>query len=88
MIDIIDPDEDSAPPIFKGAELCIQQVHSRNKIPILTGGTGFYINSVCYNYTFADAKKDDELRRHLRIQANEYGNEYLYKKLEKRSKSS
>lgn len=84
MIDIIDPDEDfSAADFQKGAELCIQQVHSRNKIPILTGGTGFYINSVCYNYTFADAKKDDELRRHLRIQANEYGNEYLYKKLEK-----
>lgn len=84
MIDIINPDEEFSAADFQvQAKLHIRDIHRRRKIPLLTGGTGFYINSVCYNYTFSKAKKDDSFRKQLQSVAQKYGNDYLYKKLEK-----
>lgn len=84
MIDIIYPDEEFSAADFQvKAKECIDDIYKRKKIPLLTGGTGFYINSVCYNYTFSQAKRDDSFRRHLEKQARQYGNEYLHKKLQK-----
>ena len=84
MIDIIDPDEEFSAADFQiGAKLHIQDIYKRHKIPLLTGGTGFYINTVCYNYTFSHAEKDDSFRKQLQSQAQQHGNDYLYKKLDK-----
>jgi tRNA dimethylallyltransferase len=84
MIDIVDPDEEFSAADFQiGAKLHIQDIYKQHKIPLLTGGTGFYINSVCYNYTFSHAEKDDYFRKQLQSQAQQHGNDYLYKKLEK-----
>lgn len=84
MIDIIDPDEDFSVANYQVlAKKYIKEVQERNKIPILSGGTGLYINSVCYNYTFSEHDKDEELRQELKKQALEYGNEYLHSKLKK-----
>lgn len=84
MIDIINPDEEFSAADFQNeAKLHIQDIYKRHKIPLLTGGTGFYINSVCYNYTFSKAEKDDAFRQELQRKAQQYGNDYLYKKLEK-----
>jgi len=83
MIDIIDPDEEFSAADFQvRAKECIEDIHKRNKIPLLTGGTGFYINSICYNYTFSNAQKDDSFRSLLQKEAEQYGNEYLHKKLQ------
>ncbi|MDD4568831.1 MAG: tRNA (adenosine(37)-N6)-dimethylallyltransferase MiaA [Tepidanaerobacteraceae bacterium] len=84
MIDIVNPDEEFSAADFQvGAKLHIQDIYIRNKIPLLTGGTGLYINSVCYNYTFSQAEKDDSFRKQLLRQVEEHGNDYLYKKLKK-----
>lgn len=84
MIDIINPDEKFSAADFQArAKEYIKNVYRRNKIPLLTGGTGFYINSICYNYTFSNAQKDDSFRKLLQKQARQYGNQYLYKKLQK-----
>jgi tRNA dimethylallyltransferase len=84
MIDIINPDEEfSAADYQAGAKKYIQDVQRRHKTPILTGGTGFYINSVCYNYTFSQAEKDGSFRKRLQSQAEKHGKDYLYQKLEK-----
>lgn len=84
MIDIINPDEKFSAADFQvRAKECIEKIYSRHKIPLLTGGTGFYINSICYNYTFSNAQKDDSFRKLLQKQAGQYGNQYLYKKLQK-----
>jgi len=84
MIDIVDPDEEFSAADFQSRAIeYIEDIHRRNKIPILTGGTGFYINSVCYNYAFSEAEKDDYLREQLQKQAKQYGNLYLYEKLKK-----
>lgn len=82
MIDIIYPDEEFSVAEFKAlAEKCIADIHSRGKLPILTGGTGLYVNAVCYGYTFSSFDKDESLRRQLKIEAEKYGKEYLYNKL-------
>ncbi|MFO7151759.1 MAG: tRNA (adenosine(37)-N6)-dimethylallyltransferase MiaA [Bacillota bacterium] len=82
MIDIVYPDEEFSVADFKEmAEKCIADIHRRGKIPILTGGTGLYINAVCYGYTFSSFDKDENLRNQLRLEAEKYGNEFLYGKL-------
>jgi len=84
MIDIVNPDENFSAADFQfRAKVHIEDIHRRNKIPLLTGGTGFYINSVCYNYTFSDAQRDDAFRKLLERQAKQYGNQHLYAKLQK-----
>jgi len=84
MIDIINPDEDFSVADYQYmAKKHINDIHLRQKIPILTGGTGLYINAVCYNYTFSEYDKDDTLRKELNKQALEHGNDYLYEKLKK-----
>ena len=85
IIDIINPDEEFSAADFQAkAKQCIENIYQHNKIPLLTGGTGFYINSVCYNYTFSEAKKDENLRTYLRSQAEMFGKDYLHEKLKKK----
>lgn len=84
MIDIINPDDDFSVADYQYmAKSAIDNILLKRKKPILTGGTGLYINAVCYNYTFSEHEKDEALRQHLNQQAREYGNEYLYNKLKK-----
>jgi tRNA dimethylallyltransferase len=53
LIDVADPLEGYSAAVFKRqAMVAISKIHSRNKVPILTGGTGLYIDSVLYDYSF------------------------------------
>ena len=53
MIDILNPDEDfSAAEFKKLAVPFIEEIYGRGKLPILAGGTGLYIDSVIYDYSF------------------------------------
>ena len=62
LIDIIEPDEKFSVADYQEiAKLKIANIHSREKLPILTGGTGLYINAVCYNYTFLILKETQSL---------------------------
>ncbi|MEX0934678.1 MAG: tRNA (adenosine(37)-N6)-dimethylallyltransferase MiaA, partial [Candidatus Saccharimonadales bacterium] len=54
LIDIADPDEDFNAAIYKNrAELAIEDILSRGRLPIIVGGTGLYIDSVLFDYSFA-----------------------------------
>ena len=82
MIDIVSLDEDySVQDYQKQVKNIIRDVNSRNKLPILTGGTGLYINSLTYKLDFAGVKKDDKIRKKYEDMALEYGNEYIHEKL-------
>jgi tRNA dimethylallyltransferase len=84
MIDIINPDQEFSVADFQAmAKQCVEDIVGRHKIPLLSGGTGLYVNAVCYNYTFSEFEKDEVLREQLKNQALKYGNEFLYCKLEK-----
>lgn len=83
MIDIVEPWENFSAAEFKTlAEGYINLIGAKNKIPMLVGGTGLYINSIICNYSFTEAHKDEEYRSHLENLAANKGKIHLYKNLE------
>lgn len=84
MIDEFYPDEDFSVSIFKDKTTnYIDEIYEKGKIPILVGGTGFYINSVIYDNDFSSSKKDSLYRLHLKEIAEKNGNEFLHNMLKK-----
>ena len=74
MIDEWEPDQEFNVFLFqKRVKECIQDIHARGKIPILAGGTGFYIQAVLYDIAFAEGQQDDSFRRRLQREAAEKG---------------
>lgn len=82
MIDVVEPNQEFSVAEFKQiAQKCIEGVLHRDKLPILVGGTGLYINALTCNMTFTEAKKDDIYRTELELLANEQGSEYVHELL-------
>ena len=84
LVDEIDPkDEFTVADYSERARKYINDVISRGKTPVIEGGTGLYLNSLIYEMDFGNAEKDLELRRNLEDEAELYGPEYIYAKLER-----
>ncbi len=82
LIDEFYPDEDFSIAIFKEmATKYIEEIQNKGKIPILVGGTGFYINSVIYNNDFNKIDKDDSYRKELEQLAINKGKDFLHNML-------
>ncbi|MDF2883189.1 MAG: tRNA dimethylallyltransferase [Clostridiaceae bacterium] len=82
LIDFLDPKESfSVSDYKKMVEKVIDNVLLNNKIPMLVGGTGLYINSLINNYDFTDAHCDMEYRISLEEQALQYGKNYVHEML-------
>ena len=66
LIDVLDPEEDFNVVLFQQMAMkAIASIQERGKLPILTGGTGFYIQSVLYGIDFTETKEDEiETQRH------------------------
>lgn len=83
LIDVLEPTDDFDIYTFKQmAEEAMDEIYSKGKIPIIVGGTGFYIQSVLYNVDFDDTHVDVQYRKELEELAGMYGNEYIHKMLE------
>lgn len=79
LIDVLEPDEEFHVVRFQEfAKKYIRQIHSRGKIPILTGGTGFYIQAVLYDIDFTETAGDPSYRSHLERLEEEKGKGYLH----------
>ena len=79
LVDILDPTVDFNVVLFqKYAKEAMEQIYAKGKIPILVGGTGFYIQSVLYDIDFTENDEDTELRRELEELANQKGAQYLH----------
>ena len=79
MLDFVSPNERySVSSYKKQAEKCIQEVLSKNKIPIICGGTGLYIDSLIYNIEFLEEEIDETYRNQLNQIAKDKGLEELY----------
>lgn len=63
------------------AKKIIEDIHSRGKLPIITGGTGLYINSLIDNIKFDETSCCPELREKYLSEAREKGNSFLLEKL-------
>lgn len=82
LIDVLEPAEEFNVVLFqKMARQAAEEIESRGHIPILVGGTGFYIQALLYNIDFAENDEDRRLRRSLEEIAKEQGASALYEKL-------
>jgi len=79
LIDIIKPDIPFSVADFKQfGEEALEKIIHNGKFPIISGGTGLYINSLTCNMTFTEAEKDESYRDYLENLALEKGNEYIH----------
>ncbi|OEF96006.1 tRNA (adenosine(37)-N6)-dimethylallyltransferase MiaA [Desulfuribacillus alkaliarsenatis] len=82
MLDILEPDEDFSAAKFKSyAAPIIKDINSRNKLPIIVGGTGLYIQSLIDDYNFIDIEGSEKFREEKQLFVEQYGSELLYKEL-------
>ena len=82
LIDELEPDEEFNVTIFKQkCDRYIEEIYSHGNIPIIVGGTGFYIQAVLYDIDFTKTETDDAYRKELQKFADEYGNEALHDRL-------
>jgi tRNA dimethylallyltransferase len=84
LIDELEPEEDFNVVRFQEYALkYMEDIYKRGKLPILVGGTGFYIQAVLNGIDFKEAKEDIAYRDSLLIQAAEKGADYLHDQLKK-----
>lgn len=85
LVDIIDPREEfSVAKYQKLALSAIEDIHSRGKMPIISGGTGLYLNSLLYEMDFGGSTKDSAFRRRMEEIALTDGPDRLYQMLSER----
>ena len=79
----MDPSEPFSAAMYqKMAKEAIEEVFSRGKLPIISGGTGLYLNTLIYDMDFSGADRDDRLRLELEEEARANGPEALHRRLE------
>lgn len=84
LVDILDPKENFNVFCFqKLAKEAMEQIYENGHIPILVGGTGFYIQSVLYDIDFEDNESDSGYRKELEALGKEKGAAYLHEMLRK-----
>ena len=83
LIDVLSPKEDFNIVLFqKMAKEAMEEIYAKNKIPILVGGTGFYIQAVLYDIDFTQAEEDNSYREELWEVAKTQGEEALHQMLQ------
>ena len=79
LVDEFEPDEEFHVARFtERAKECLEEIYAEGKVPILVGGTGFYIQAVLYDIDFSKQDADGEYREELEALAQEKGAEYLH----------
>ena len=63
------------------AKEAMEEIYAQGKIPVIVGGTGFYIQALLYDINFDNQDCDEAYRKELEVFANEHGNEALHEKL-------
>ena len=84
MIDLLMPNEKCDIKFFsEQTKKYIQLIHSKNKIPIIVGGSGFYLKSIIYDNTFLEEneEKKNNILDEINNKINQYGFEKIYEEL-------
>ena len=82
LIDEFDPDEEYNVMIFQQkAKAYMEEIWAKGKVPILVGGTGFYINALLYDNDFTETENDTTYREECHKLAQEQGPEVLFERL-------
>lgn len=84
LVDELLPDEEFHIVKFQQmAKAAMEEIYAKGKIPILVGGTGFYIQAITRDIDFTEAQQEDAYRAKLEQLAEEKGAEYLHQELAK-----
>lgn len=79
LVDVLEPEEEFNVVRFQQmAKTAMEEIHAKGKIPLVVGGTGFYIQALLYDIDFTENDGDMEYRRSLECMAEEKGGEYLH----------
>lgn len=82
LIDVLEPEEEFHVVRFQQmAKAAMTDIYSRGKIPIIVGGTGFYIQALLYDIDFTENEGDSVYREKLEVLAKEKGAAYLHGQL-------
>jgi len=80
LVDAIDPREPFSVAMYQSmAKSAIQDIFNRGKTPVISGGTGLYINSLIYEMDFSAPPGDLAYRKELEFLAEEKGREAVYR---------
>ena len=83
LIDVLNPNEEFNVTVFqKMAKEAVDTIYSHGNIPIVTGGTGFYIQALLFDIDFTDQGEDTSIRKELECLGDEKGSHYLHDILE------
>nr|WP_195456822.1 tRNA (adenosine(37)-N6)-dimethylallyltransferase MiaA [Ruminococcus sp. 1001713B170207_170306_F5] len=79
LVDVLDPTEDFNIVLFQQlAKKSMEEIYSKGRIPILVGGTGFYIQAITRDIDFTQSEQDDSYRQELEALAAEKGSSFLH----------
>ncbi|MEK7615580.1 MAG: tRNA (adenosine(37)-N6)-dimethylallyltransferase MiaA [Patescibacteria group bacterium] len=70
LIDVVDPSQDyNVSHFVRDAKKAIEEIHAMGKLPIIVGGTGFWIDALIFGYELPEVQPDRDLRRELEKQS-------------------
>lgn len=82
LIDVLEPEEEFNVVRFQQmAKAAMEKIYENGHIPIVVGGTGFYIQALLYDVDFTRGEEDTGLRQELSEYAAEHGAEALHQRL-------
>ena len=83
LIDVLDPAEEFNVVLFQQmAKQAMNEIYANGHIPIVVGGTGFYIQALLYDIDFTQEEEDNSIRTELETIVKEKGAEYLHHMLQ------
>lgn len=84
LVDELEPSEEFNVVVFQQkAKQYMKEIYERGHIPILVGGTGFYIQAVLYDIHFSQDDDNHQIRENLENLAREKGAAYMHEELRK-----
>ncbi len=79
LINVVSPFDSFSVSDYRNLALpIIENLLSKGKTPIICGGTGFYINSILYDFSYGNSEANLEVRDKYMNLAKEKGNDYVY----------
>lgn len=89
LIDVLNPEDEFNVYTFQTmAKESLKEIYERGHIPIVAGGTGFYIQALLYDINFEPEEENAEIRKKLEKLQKEKGSHYLYELLKEKDPDS
>lgn len=82
LVDVLEPKEEFHVARFQSmAKDALKDIYEKNQIPVVCGGTGFYIQALLYGIDFSSGEENNKLRQELQCFADEHGAHALFERL-------